>query len=88
MRGEALTRNVAEIERLCGAEIAQQWRDCALLPRGATAQRGGGAPAPEHCFAIVGAAARDAGLSLPAGGIRGERRLAPAARGVRTTTPI
>ena len=66
--GEALTRNVAEIERLCGAEIAQQWRDCALLPRGATAQRGGGAPAPEHCFAIVGAAARDAGLSPPPAG--------------------
>jgi len=66
--GAALTRNVAEIERLCGAEIAQQWRDCALLPRGATAQRGGGAPAPEHCFAIVGAAARDAGLSPPPAG--------------------
>ena len=66
--GEALTKHVAEIERLCGAAVARQWRDCALVPRGATAQRGGGAPAPESCFAIVGAAARDAGLSPPPAG--------------------
>ena len=66
--GEALTRHVAEIEWLCGAAVARQWRDCALVPRGATAQRGGGAPAPESCFAIVGAAARDAGLSPPPAG--------------------
>ena len=66
--GDALKKNVAEIEALCGAAVAEQWRDCALVPRGATAQRGGGAPAPESCFAIVGAAARDAGLSPPPAG--------------------
>ena len=71
--GEALTRNVAEIERLCGAEIAQQWRDCALLPRGATAQRGGGAPAPEHCS--------------PSSAPRGTRGSAPA-RGGRSAPAL
>ena len=66
--GDALKKNVAEIEALCGGAVAEQWRDCALVPRGATAQRGVGAPAPESCFAIVGAAARDAGLSPPPAG--------------------
>ena len=67
--GSSLDESLSSVEKMCAGAVCKQWVASARLPSGATASvSGSGAPAPESHLAIVGAAARDAGLASPDAG--------------------